>query len=166
MLQSEQLDTTLVLAANDQVAAGLLIQRMPVKGEGNLAGEHANEDEIGRNEDYNRIAMLAASLSREELLSLDVETVLRRLFWQEKLLRFEPRTGANGPRFACTCSGARVSNMIRSLGRDEAASIIAERGEIEVSCEFCGKQYRFDRVDAAQIFTAHEARAPGSSATH
>ncbi len=166
MLQSEQLDTTLVLAANHTVAAGLLIQRMPAKGHGNLAGSHSSEDEIGRNEDYNRIATLAASLTREELLALDVDTILHRLFWQEKLVRFEPRSGSDGPRFACTCSHERVSRMIRALGQEEAASILAERGEIEVGCEFCGKQYRFDAIDAAQIFTAQETRAPGSSATH
>jgi redox-regulated HSP33 family molecular chaperone len=70
MLQSEQLDTRLVLAANDQVAAGLLIQRLPLQGESNLSGAGAvarDEDQIGRNEDYNRIAILAASLKREEL---------------------------------------------------------------------------------------------------
>ena len=151
MLQSEQLDTTLVLAADDKVAAGLLIQRLPVSGEGNLAGSlvsKANEDEIGVNEDYNRISILASSLKREELLELDVDTVLRRLFWEEKVLRFEPQT----PRVACTCSRERVANMIRSLGRDEADGIVAERGEIEVGCDFCGKQYRFDAVDAVQIF--------------
>jgi molecular chaperone Hsp33 len=165
MLQSEQLDTTLVLAADDKVAAGLLIQRLPVTGEGNLAGgtARANEDDIGRNEDYNRIATLAASLTREELLSLDVETILRRLFWEEKLLRFEPRTGMLGPHFACTCSRERVSNMLRGLGREEAESILAERGNIEVGCDFCGKQYRFDPVDAAQIFTSPGDQMPGSS---
>ena len=70
MLQSEQLDTTLVLAANDKSAAGLLIQRLPIKGEGNLAAKAsmADEDEIGRNEDYNRISILAASVKSEELL--------------------------------------------------------------------------------------------------
>ena len=90
MLQSEQLDTTLVLAANDTVAAGLLIQRLPVQGSGNLAGGsgQADEDEIGRNEDYNRIATLAASLKREELLALGVDEILHRLFWQEDVLRF------------------------------------------------------------------------------
>jgi molecular chaperone Hsp33 len=167
MLQSEQLDTKLVLAANDQVAAGLLIQRLPVQGEGNLAGSlvsRANEDEIGRNEDYNRIAVLAASLKREELLTLDVDTILRRLFWEEKLLRFEPQQGATGPRFACTCSRERVSQMIRGLGREEADSIVAERGEIEVGCDFCGKQYRFDAVDAAQIFTQASDQPPSTPA--
>ncbi|MBN8748497.1 33 kDa chaperonin [Xylophilus ampelinus] len=165
MLQSEQLDTTLVLAADDKVAAGLLIQRLPVTGEGNLAGgtARANEDDIGLNEDYNRIATLAASLTREELLTLDVETILRRLFWEEKLLRFEPRSGMLGPHFACTCSRERVTNMLRGLGRDEAESILAERGNIEVGCDFCGKQYRFDPVDAAQIFTSPGDQMPGSS---
>ncbi|MFC5497848.1 Hsp33 family molecular chaperone HslO [Caenimonas terrae] len=161
MLQSEQLDTTLILAADDKVAAGLIIQRLPVKGEGNLAGSmvsKANEDEIGLNEDYNRISILAASLKREELLELDVDTVLTRLFWEEKVLRFEPQV----PHFACTCSRERVGNMIRSLGREEADGIVAERGEIEVGCDFCGKQYRFDAVDSAQLFTAPDAQPPAT----
>ena len=150
MLQSEQLDTTLVLAANDEVAAGLLIQRLPVQGLGNLSAQSsaADEDEIGRNEDYARIAILAQTLQTEELLSLDVDTLLRRLFWQEDVRRFEPLA----PRFACSCHRERVSQMIRSLGAEEAASIVAEQGQIEVGCEFCGQQYRYDAVDATQLF--------------
>ena len=165
MLQSEQLDTTLVLAANDQVAAGLLIQRMPLKGEGNLAGAAgpADEDQIGQNEDYNRIATLAASLTREELLTLDVDTILHRLFWEEKLLRFVPQQGADGPRFACSCSRARVGNMLRSLGEGEVQSILDERGTIDVGCEYCGQQYHFDAVDAVQLFTAPGQQPPVSS---
>jgi len=163
MLQSEQLDTVLVLAANSEVAAGLLIQRMPLKGEGNLAqglSHRENEDQIGHNEDYNRIAHLASSLTRDELLTLDVDTILRRLFWEEKLLRFEPLEGERGPRFACTCSRERVANMLRGLGAEEAESILAERSEIEVGCEFCGQQYRFDAVDAAQLFLQSAAAQP------
>ena len=163
MLQSEQLDTTLVLAADDKTAAGLLIQRLPVMGEGNLSAKStaADEDEIGRNEDYNRISILAASLKRDELLNLDAETILRRLFWEEKLVRFEPLT----PKFACSCSRERVSNMIRSLGVEEVESILKERGDVEVGCDFCGKQYRYDPVDAAQVFVAETAnQAPGPSA--
>lgn len=163
MLQSEQLDTTLVLAADDKTAAGLLIQRLPVMGEGNLSAKStaADEDEIGRNEDYNRISILAASLQRDELLTLDAETILRRLFWEEKLVRFEPLT----PKFACSCSRERVSNMIRSLGVEEVESILKERGDVEVGCDFCGKQYRYDPVDAAQVFVAETAnQAPGPSA--
>ncbi len=158
MLQSEQLDTTLVLAANDTTAAGLLIQRLPIKGEGNLAAKATmeDEDEIGRNEDYNRISILASSLTADELLNLDAETILRRLFWEEKLVRFEPLT----PSFACSCSRERVSNMIRSLGTEEVESILAERGDVEVGCDFCGEQYRYDAVDAAQIFTGTPTPPP------
>ena len=158
MRQSEQLDTRLVLAANNDVAAGLLIQRLPAEGEGNLAGAQAMEPEE-QMEHFHRIATLAGSLTGDELLQLDVETVLRRLFWQEKILRFDAQT----PRFACTCSRERVAGMIRGLGQEEADDILAERGEIDVSCDFCGRHYRFDAVDTAQIFTAPGDRPPGPS---
>ncbi len=159
MLQSEQLDTTLVLAANNTVAAGLLIQRLPIQGDGNLAGSlvsKANEDEIGLNEHYNRLALFAKSLKREELLGLDANEILHRLFWEEDTIRFEPLH----PQFACNCSRQRVSNMILSLGQEEVAGILAERGDVEVSCEFCGQQHRFDPVDAAQIFLPTAAVPP------
>ena len=168
MLQSEQLDTRLVLAANEHVAAGLLIQRLPLQGSGNLAGQSGarDEDQIGLNEDYNRIAILASSLKREELLTLDADTILHRLFWEEDVRRFEPMTGENGPRFACTCSRERVGNMLRSLGRDEIESILSEQGQVEVGCEFCGAQYRFDPVDAAQVFLQPAQQAPASDQKH
>lgn len=154
MLQSEQLDTTLVLAANDKVAAGLLIQRLPMAGGANLAGsaQQADEDQIGLNEHYNRIAVLAASLKREELLRLDIQTILHRLFWEEQLLQFEPQQGDNGPKFSCSCSLERVSKMIQGLGQDEAQSILKEQGQIEVGCDYCAAQYRFDAVDVTQMF--------------
>ncbi len=163
MLQSEQLDTKLVLAADEKVAAGLLIQRLPIEGEGNLAGSlvsKANEDAIGQHEDFNRIATLAGSLTSQELLELDVDTILRRLFWEEQVLRFP----AQRPHFACTCSRERVAGMIRGLGREEVESILAEQGQVEVGCDFCGAQYRFDPVDAAQLFTSPGDQPPVTSA--
>ncbi len=169
MLQSEQLDTRLVLAANGEVAAGLLIQRLPLQGVANLSGAGAvarEEDQIGRNEDYNRIAILAGSLKREELLTLDADTILHRLFWEEDVRRFEPQIGADGPRFACTCSRERVSSMLRSLGREEIESIIAEQGQAEVGCDFCGAQYRFDPVDAAAVFLQAASQPPGTPGVH
>ncbi len=169
MLQSEQLDTRLVLAANDRVAAGLLIQRLPLQGEGNLSGTgtvRREEDQIGANEDYKRIAILAGSLKREELLELDPETILRRLFWEEDLRRFEPLTGAEGPHFACTCSRERVASMLRGLGASEVESLLAEQGQVEVGCDFCGAQYRFDPVDAAQLFLQKADQPPGSPGIH
>jgi molecular chaperone Hsp33 len=170
MLQSEQLDTTLVLAADNKVAAGLLIQRLPVQGEGNLAGSLVskdNEDAIGLDEHYNRIATLASSLKSEELLTLDVDTILRRLFWEETVTRYAPMVGDQGPRFVCSCSRERVAKMIVSLGQEEVESILSERPDVEVACEFCGAQHRFDPVDAAQLFLDPLQRgAAGSSDAH
>jgi molecular chaperone Hsp33 len=159
MLQSEQLDTRLMLAADEHVAAGLLIQRLPVEGEGNLERAH-REDEIGLNEAFNRIAHLAATVTPDELLTLDAETLLRRLFWEETVRRFEPLA----PRFACTCSRERVRGMLRGLGREEVEGIVAERGTVEIGCDFCGAQYRFDAVDAGDVFTPPAQRLPGGNA--
>jgi molecular chaperone Hsp33 len=160
MLQSEQLDTRLLLAANAQTAAGLLIQRLPVQGEGNLGAEgERNEDAIGLSEGFNRIAMLSATLTTEELLGLDAATILRRLYWEENLRLFEPLS----PRFACTCSRERVRRMLLGLGEEESRSLIAERGLVEVGCEFCGAQYRFDAVDVGEMFAPAAQLVPGSS---
>lgn len=169
MLQSEQLDTTLVLAANMEVAAGILIQRLPLEGVGNLAGQYdavEREAALGQSEDYKRISILAKSLKAEELLGLDVETVLHRLFWEEPLLRFEPLVGQDGPKFHCRCSRERVSHMIKSLGIEEVESILSERESIEVGCEFCGKQYHFDPVDAASLFTQPDVTPPTGPSVH
>ena len=165
MLQSEQLDTKLILAADDEVAAGLLIQRLPVEGAGNL-GSARNEDEIGRNEDYNRIAHLAATLTPDELLRLSPDTVLHRLFWEEPLQRFEPLVGASGPRFACSCSRERVGQMLRSLGRDEIDSIVAEQGRVEIACDFCGTKYHYDPVDVGELFTQVHNQPPSPGGVH
>ena len=157
MLQSEQLDTKLILAANDEIAAGLLIQRLPVEGEGNIG--RRNEDEIGHNEDYNRIAHLASTLTSEELFTLDADTILRRLFWEEQVARYEPLA----PHFACTCSRERVGNMLKGLGREEVDGVIDEQGRVEIACDFCGTKYHFDPVDVGGLFTPQGQQAPGSN---
>jgi molecular chaperone Hsp33 len=54
--------------------------------------------------------------------------------------------------------------MLRGLGRQESDSLIAERGEVEVACEFCGQVYRFDAVDVGEMFTPPDQQPPGSSA--
>lgn len=155
MRQSEQLETRIVLASNDDAACGLLIQRLPVEGAGNLAG--AAQAEIDEDA-FNRIAHLAATLTADELLKLDTPTILHRLFWEEPLRLFEPEH----PEFACSCSVERVRNMLRNLGREEAESILKERDDVEIGCDFCGRQYRFDKVDVGGLFAAAGSQ-PGAS---
>jgi len=163
MRQSEQLDTRIMLAADGNAACGLLIQRLPVEGQGNLAGESslARKAEID-DEAFTRIAHFASTLSATELLTLDVPTILHRLFWEEPLRVFEPQV----PKFACSCSADRVRNMLRNLGRDEAESILEERGDIEIGCDFCGTQYRFDPVDVGALFAAPDSRPGGATSLH
>ncbi|MGI9133214.1 MAG: Hsp33 family molecular chaperone HslO [Rhodoferax sp.] len=162
-LQSQQLETTLVLAADASEAAGLLIQRLPVQGPNIVATGIAPVD---AEDAYRRIALLAHSLQRDDLLRLDATTLLRRLFWEENLTRFAPAQGELAPRFSCGCSRDRVGRMIHGLGQAEVQAILAERDQIEVGCEFCGTQYRFDAIDAAQIFLSGVSTGGDGAAPH
>ncbi|MDR2991047.1 MAG: Hsp33 family molecular chaperone HslO, partial [Burkholderiaceae bacterium] len=126
MRQSEQIDTALVLAADERAACGLLIQRLPEQGEKNLA--HGLVAQADEDEHFRRIAVLAQSLRREELLTLDADAILHRLFWQERVTRFTPLTGDRGPRFACSCSREGMTAMLRALGEDEVRDVLRERG--------------------------------------
>lgn len=134
MQHSEQLDTLLWLGADDERAAGLLLQRLP--------GEKDDKD------DWTRIRMLANTLTMDELLLLDSATLLRRLFHGEEIRVFE----AEHTRFACTCSAEKVGNMLQMLGPEEIQSILDEQGTIEVQCEFCNTCYAYDTVDVAGLF--------------
>ena len=170
MQQSEQLDTTLVLAANATVAAGILIQRLPMEGSANLARGRAHPETAASvesdDEPYARIALLTRSLQPEELLNLDIDTILRRLFWNEPIARFVALSGDSAPHFSCSCSRERVGKMIVGLGAEEVQSILAERADVEVGCEFCGVQYRFDAIDAAQLFTPPVQRGTVDQVAH
>ena len=106
--------------------------------------------------------MLAATLTPDELLSLQPAELMHRLFWEETLRVFEPQT----PRFACRCSRERVAGMLRGLGADEVLSLVAERGEAEVACDFCGAMYRFDPVDAGELFSSAAGQPPASGQLH
>lgn len=143
MQSSEQLDTRIYLAAGEKRVAGLLLQRMP--------------DQQGMDADaWNRAAILADTVKPEELLTLAPSDMLQRLFHEETLRRFEPEPLS----FSCSCSREKVADMLQSLGKAEVDSILAERDEIEIDCEFCGRQYRFDAVEAAQLFTGSRGVEP------
>ncbi len=132
--QSEQLPTRLWLSADGEAAAGLLIQALP--------GEREDEDS------WNRVSRLGETVTGEELRGLDVETLLRRLYHEETLRLFTP----SPVQFRCTCSREKIINTLRRLGHAEMSGIIAERGQIDVDCEFCGARYSFDSVDVGALF--------------
>lgn len=149
MRQSEQLETRLWLASNEDVAAGLLLQRLPNDGRLQVA---PNDDT------WEHLTALAQTVTPEELLNLSPENVSHRLFWQETLEHYAPLT----PRFACTCSRERIGKMLISLGQDEVDSIVAEQGSVTVTCEFCGRQHSLDAVDVAHLF-AHGIEIAGTA---
>ncbi|MCZ7562213.1 MAG: Hsp33 family molecular chaperone HslO [Burkholderiaceae bacterium] len=90
------------------------------------------------------------------------DELLRRLFWQESLHAFDHRPC----RFACRCTRDKVGDMLRMLGSDEVEAILAERGEIEVRCEFCNQAYRFDLVDSVALFHAVTPSPEGAPTRH
>jgi molecular chaperone Hsp33 len=143
MMRSEQLDTRMWLAADDQVSRGLLLQKLP--GEGGIRAP--TEDTL---EAWDRTVMLASTLRPDELLSTDIQTVMRRLFWEETIRVFDPLH----PAFHCGCNRERVGNMLKMLGQEEIDSAIAELGHLGIDCDFCGQHYDFDKVDCAQLFAA------------
>jgi molecular chaperone Hsp33 len=147
MRNSEQLDTRIWLAANATHSAGLLLQRLPGHG-GNETSAH--DAETGETEStWERASILAATLKPAELLELDSDAIIHRLFWEETLIAFP----AQDVRWWCPCTRERVADMLRILGREEVESILSEREHIDVSCNFCGKPYQFDAVDCAALFT-------------
>jgi molecular chaperone Hsp33 len=143
MLRSEQLDTRLWLAADDQVARGLLLQKLPLVGGTGVSSESATET-------WDRAVMLASTLRTDEMLSTDIATLMRRLFWEETIRVFDPAH----PHFHCSCNRERVGNMLRMLGQEEVDAALEELGQLSIDCDFCGQRYDFDRVDCAQLFAA------------
>lgn len=143
MMRSEQLDTKLWLAADEQVARGLLLQKLPKHG----GTESSVEDET---EAWNRAVILGSTLKQEELLNTDINTLMTRLFWEETLRVFDPVH----PEFHCNCTREKVGDMLKMLGQEEVHSAIAELSQLDINCDFCGKHYSFDQVDCAQLFTA------------
>lgn len=136
---SEQLPTRLWLAADDERVAGMLLQQLPADG------ERTESDEDG----WNRAGLIAATLSREELLGLHDREILRRLFHEEDL-----RLADGDPvAFSCSCSLGRVESALKLLGRDELEELLAQEGVIQVRCEFCNKGYELDPVDVERLLS-------------
>jgi molecular chaperone Hsp33 len=138
--QSEQLPTRLWLVSDRERVSGLFLQRLP------------GEDET---ENWQRITLLADTVSGPELQTLELRTLLHRLFHEEDVRLFDPEPVA----FRCGCSRERVAGALLAMGRVEIDGILEEQGVIEADCEFCNAHYSFDRVDAAALFSESVVQA-------
>jgi molecular chaperone Hsp33 len=146
MRQSEQLETRIWLASNEQVVGGLLLQRLP------NSGGHVHLDPQTAAEGWSRIQALGETITNDELLELSPETTLRRLFLNESSEAGVRAFPTRPVKFACRCSRLKVADVLRMLGEEEVNGILDEQGAVETGCEFCGKAYRFDAVDCIQVF--------------
>ncbi len=140
--QSVQLQTRLWLACNGETTSGLLLQALPASAE--LSREI-------RNESWQRITALAETVATDELLDLDHETLLFRLFHEETVRVFEQEP----VRFVCTCSWQRSAGIISTLDRKEIDAIIEEDGLVAMDCQFCNHQYTFNKEDIEAIYEQH-----------
>lgn len=134
---SEQLPTRLFLAVSEKSAAGVLIQKLP-------AEESMTDDADG----WQRAQILCSTITDEELCNDDSETLLHRIFHEERVRLFAQQS----VRFHCSCSRERTDGMLTGLGQAEVESILEEQGKVEITCEFCDSVYLYDSVDVTALF--------------
>jgi molecular chaperone Hsp33 len=136
--QSEQLGTRLWLASDGERTAGLLLQQLPAT---------INKDMASRADQWVNATTLAETLTVEELLSLDADVLLHRLYHEEEVRLFDPSPA----QFECSCSRERSFNALASLPTNDLESLLEEQDHITIDCEFCTMQYRFTEADLGEL---------------
>ena len=143
--QSEQQPSRLFATASPRAAACLFLQKMP---------QAESHDTDG----WQRITQLAATVKPAELLELDPEALLGRLFHEEMATHgiriYEPVPVT----YHCPEDWTKVRDMIRGLGRTDAETILREHGEILIRDDICNRSYRFSAEDVAELFAASEGQ--------
>jgi molecular chaperone Hsp33 len=152
-VQSEQLPSRVVLAATATVVSGMLVQRMPAEG-----GKQQPVDPAALEAAWMKCDHAMASITPDQLLSDDVEQRLVDMFGADEVRVF----GGSEVRFECRCSRDRVGAVLRSLGVEEVRSVVKEQGSVTVTCEFCRRPYKFDPIDAEQLFADSSPRGSSS----
>ena len=135
LAQSEQLDSRLFLAATPTGAAGLFLQKMPSADVRDVDG-------------WARIEALASTVKPEELLSLDAEALLTRLFHEETVRVFDARVVTHD----VPEDWEKIGNMLRTLGREEVYAVLTERSEIVIRDDLSNHEYRFDKAAIDELF--------------
>ncbi len=136
-LRSEQLPTRLFIRTGDVVGAaaagGMLLQGLPAQ--------------VTQAVDFEHLATLTETIKAEELLTLPAQDVLWRLYHEEEVTLYDPQD----VEFKCTCTRERCAGALKTLPDEEVDSIIAEEGEIDMHCDYCGNHYLFNAMDIAEI---------------
>ncbi|MEO8345935.1 MAG: Hsp33 family molecular chaperone HslO [Betaproteobacteria bacterium] len=139
---SEQLASRMILATDAGRAVGLLVQRLPAT---DAAG--GDVPEITWTHASNQVAQMDPHTL---FAPGSPEALIAATFPHDDVRVFRPKIA----RFRCSCSPERVERALRIAGRAEVESILAERGEVEVTCEFCNRSYSYVPADARALFAA------------
>ncbi|GAA0227477.1 Hsp33 family molecular chaperone HslO [Marinomonas primoryensis] len=134
--QSEQLPSRVWLAANGAQCGGLFLQRLPL--------EQAKE---GDEDAWERFTHLASTVKEEELLGLETESLLHRLYHEEEVRLYDTKP----MQFGCSCSRQRTLDAVMSLGSEEIRELLIEQGSVKVDCQFCAEKYEFTEDDLTDM---------------
>ncbi|MGS2871258.1 Hsp33 family molecular chaperone HslO [Enterobacter huaxiensis] len=136
-MRSEQLPTRLFIRTGDvdgqPAAGGMLLQVLPAQD--------------AQTNDFEHLATLTETVKAEELFNLSATDVLWRLYHEEEVTVYDPQA----VEFKCTCSRERCAGALKTLPDEEIDSIMAEDGEIDMHCDYCGSHYVFNSMDIAEI---------------
>jgi len=142
--RSMQVPSHIALVADDNVAAGILLQQVP--------GERIEPD------DWHRLRLLVQTLTLGDFEGEAGLQLVGKLFSEDDVRVYSPRP----VEFRCRCSAAKTEDVLRMLGETEARDTLAEQGCIEVTCEYCGRRRHFDAVDVERLFSDNVVVAPDS----
>ena len=140
--RSVQVPSHIVLLADDDFAAGILLQQVP--------GQTIDED------DWNRLHYLIETLTPKDFEGEAGLKLIGKLFAEDDVRVYKPRP----VNFCCRCSAQKVEDVLKMLGEDEARDALAEQGGIEVICEYCGHRRHFDAVDVERLFSDNVVPSP------
>ena len=135
--QSEQLPTRLVLRATEERVAGLILQALP---------QNDPNDET-----FETAVAMATTVSARELSELPARRLLPRLFDGFAIRLFKARPVTHD----CRCTPTHLAGVVRMLGVEELDDLLAERGEVELTCEFCNRVFQYDEADIRAILSGH-----------
>jgi molecular chaperone Hsp33 len=142
--RSVQVPSHVALVANENVAGGILLQKMP--------GQPIAED------DWNRLHFLLETLTAQDFDGDAGLDLIRKLFAEDDVRVREVRA----VNFNCRCSNQKVEDVLKMLGEKESRAALEERDSIEVICEYCGEKRVFDSVDVSRLFADNVVTGPES----
>lgn len=135
LTQSDQQPSKLWLAADETGIGGVLIQKLPAS---------KNIDADG----WNRVEILSDTLTNQEIISLDSETLIHTLFHEELIELFD----GTDIQYHCPKDKTKIETMLLSLGKEECLKIIEEQGEIVIHNEMCNFHARYQQQDINNLF--------------